>query len=442
MSKEIDSVSINDFVKAATYRFGHYKNTQRDIPSVFDGLKPSYRRVIYAAYELKDWNKTAKIIGDTLGNWHPHGDSALIPVVGNLVDYGILDGQGGHGTKHIDGLITPPSAPRYTEARLNPEIHSLIKFLLPYIPYSPNYDGKRQEPEYLPTPIPFSLTTGSSGIGIGVNQRMPAFSYKSLFNAYINNDPNLLEAPKGLIIDKEDSELERLWLTGEGRIRYRYNVEFHKSDDAHGVMIHGSSLLFLPNMDWIDELIEDGLIFGRKESSEGVQRYFVARHKGIRKVSDDELFDICYKAASIKQFYSLNVTDGSHFFKIPLYKWIDRTYNNYVKLLGDYKQSNISKLEYDIKVLEILPETVNLLLTKYDNYDEDSEELTVEESIAKDLKVDVELIKSVMKKTISTLKRLRHNTQSEISKITPKLAEFKNYNEKAEVKRIVENITI
>ena len=129
----------------------------------------------------------------------------------------------------IYGDDISPAAARYTEAKISSKFRSIFSDLMPYVPFK---DGEleEQEPEYIPTPIPLSLLFGGLGIGFGANMRIPAFTIKSIYNALIKDDPELLEAPFGLKLIKDKSQLKELWDTGLGRLTYQYQVYYEENE--------------------------------------------------------------------------------------------------------------------------------------------------------------------------------------------------------------------
>src|SRR5262245_56730999 len=147
----------------------------RALPDVRDGLKPVHRRVLFAMSELgNDWNKaykkSARVVGDVIGKYHPHGDSAVYDTIVRLAQpfsmrYMLVDGQGNFGS--VDG--DPPAAMRYTEIRMQRITHELLADLdKETVDFVPNYDEKEMMPAVLPTRIPNLLVNGSAGIAVGM----------------------------------------------------------------------------------------------------------------------------------------------------------------------------------------------------------------------------------------------------------------------------------
>ncbi|MFN4130156.1 MAG: DNA gyrase subunit A, partial [Paracoccaceae bacterium] len=159
----------------------------RALPDARDGLKPVHRRILYAMRELKlsatsAFRKSAKIAGDVMGNYHPHGDAAIYDAMARLaqdfnVRYPLVDGQGNFG--NIDG--DNPAASRYTEARLTAIAETLMEGLTENaVDYRPNYDGTLEEPVVMPAAFPNLLANGSSGIAVGMATNIPPHNLDEL----------------------------------------------------------------------------------------------------------------------------------------------------------------------------------------------------------------------------------------------------------------------
>lgn len=182
----IDVVDILSYAKECMVVYGGYTLQDRAIPELKDGLKPVYRRLLWAGYtggysSRGSTKKCARIVGDCLGKYHPHGDA---PVYGALVTIAktaepLFSPQGNFGDK---ALGAGPAAPRYTEAKLSAfsDRYLLDKDYLAVTPMVPNYDGKDQEPVYLPAKLPVLLTQGIEGIATGAATVIPSFSVESV----------------------------------------------------------------------------------------------------------------------------------------------------------------------------------------------------------------------------------------------------------------------
>jgi DNA gyrase subunit A len=210
----------------------------RALPDVRDGLKPVHRRVLYAMNELglgptRSYSKCAKIVGEVMGNYHPHGDSAIYDTLVRMAQdfsmrYELVDGQGNFGSVDDD----PAAAMRYTEARLSRIATEMLRDLdMDTVDFAPNYDGSRQEPLVLPARFPNLLVNGSSGIAVGMATNIPPHNLREVIGATIAyiEDPEMDVAglmqhvkgpdfPTGGII-LGHSGIRDAYETGRGRVR-------------------------------------------------------------------------------------------------------------------------------------------------------------------------------------------------------------------------------
>jgi DNA gyrase subunit A len=265
----------------------------RALPDVRDGLKPVHRRVLYAMRELKnDWNKpykkSARIVGDVIGKFHPHGDAAVYDTIVRLAQdfsmrYPLVDGQGNFGS--VDG--DPPAAMRYTEIRMKRLAHEMLEDLeKETVDFSPNYDESLFEPDVLPAKIPSLLINGSAGIAVGMATNIPPHNLSEVIealNALIDNPGISVDElidyvpgpdfPTGGMIYGTEG-IRSAYQTGRGavRIRARLLVEKDKRTQRETLVI--TELPYQVNkaklIEKIAELIRDknieGIRFVRDES--------------------------------------------------------------------------------------------------------------------------------------------------------------------------------
>src|SRR5262249_957654 len=177
----------------------------RALPDVRDGLKPVHRRILFAMSEMglvfnRAYRKCAGIVGEVLGNYHPHGDASVYDALVRMAQdfsmrYPLVDGQGNFGS--VDG--DPPAAYRYTEARLSRIDTAILEDLdKETVDFRPNFDERRQEPEVLPTRVPNLLINGSSGIAVGMATNIPSHNLTEIIDATI------------LLIQKPDTPLTEI----------------------------------------------------------------------------------------------------------------------------------------------------------------------------------------------------------------------------------------
>jgi DNA gyrase subunit A len=248
---DISPISIVDEMKSSYLDYAMSVIVSRALPDVRDGLKPVHRRILYAANEGgmvpgKAYRKCAKIVGDVMGNYHPHGDSAIYDALARLAqDWSmrlmLVDGQGNFGSMDPD----PPASMRYTEARLaKPAMALLADLDKDTVDFQPNYDGSREEPQVLPARFPNLLVNGAGGIAVGMATNIPPHNLGEVVNACLAFMENgaitteqLMEhvpAPDfpngGIILGL--SGARSAYTTGKGSIvvRSRYELETGKND--------------------------------------------------------------------------------------------------------------------------------------------------------------------------------------------------------------------
>jgi len=190
MAKEVTQVNIEEELKQSYLDYAMSVIVGRALPDVRDGLKPVHRRVLFAMRELgNDWNKpykkSARVVGDVIGKYHPHGDTAVYDTIVRMAQpfsmrYMLVDGQGNFGS--VDG--DSPAAMRYTEVRMSKFAHSLLSDLdKETVDFTPNYDESEWVPVVLPTRIPNLLVNGSSGIAVGMATNIPPHNLTEVINA-------------------------------------------------------------------------------------------------------------------------------------------------------------------------------------------------------------------------------------------------------------------
>ena len=247
-SQETDHIVSVDFEKAISERYLAYALStimSRSLPDVRDGLKPVHRRLIYAMQQLRlnpqsGFKKCARVVGDVMGKFHPHGDSAIYGALVRLaqdfsVRYPLIDGQGNFG--NIDG--DSAAAMRYTEARLTPLAMELMDGLDENaVDFRSTYDGESEEPMVFPSSFPNLLANGSTGIAVGMATSVPPHNLDELCNGLLLllNNPNATVAevvehipgpdfPTGGILVEDPSAILKAYETGRGSFRLRARFE-------------------------------------------------------------------------------------------------------------------------------------------------------------------------------------------------------------------------
>ncbi len=331
LAKEILPVNIEDELKQSYLDYAMSVIVGRALPDVRDGLKPVHRRVLFAMNELNnDWNKaykkSARIVGDVIGKYHPHGDSAVYDTIVRMAQpfslrYMLVDGQGNFGS--IDG--DSAAAMRYTEIRMRKIAHDLLADLdKETVDFVPNYDGTEQIPAVLPTRIPNLLVNGSSGIAVGMATNIPPHNITEVVSACLAllDNPDLTvdevmehipgpDFPTAGIINGR-AGIVQAYRTGRGRIYVRARTEII-TDEKRGrdtILIH--ELPYMVNkarlIEKIAELVKEKKIDGiselRDESDKDGMRVVIELRRGeVGEVVVNNLFS----HTSLQQVFGINM---------------------------------------------------------------------------------------------------------------------------------------
>jgi DNA gyrase subunit A len=306
-AKEIFPVNLEDEMRQSYLDYAMSVIIGRALPDVRDGLKPVHRRILFSMHENSNtWNrpyvKCARVVGDVLGKYHPHGDSATYDALVRMAQdfamrYPLIDGQGNFGS--IDG--DPPAAYRYTECRMTQLTTDLLADIeKETVDFVPNYDGREKEPTVLPTRVPNMLVNGSAGIAVGMATNIPPHNLGEVINACI------------ALIDVPDIPAERLidhlpgpdfptaaiingargireaYATGRGRIYIRARTHFEEDEENGRVSIVVTELPYQVNkarlLEKIAELVKERKVEGisglRDESDKDGMRMVIELRRG------------------------------------------------------------------------------------------------------------------------------------------------------------------
>lgn len=307
LAKEIIPITIEHELKQSYLDYAMSVIVGRALPDVRDGLKPVHRRVLYAMYELgNDWNKaykkSARVVGDVIGKYHPHGDTAVYDTIVRMAQpfsmrYMLIDGQGNFGS--VDG--DAPAAMRYTEVRMARIAHSLLADLdKETVDFVANYDGTEFAPGVLPTRIPNLLVNGSSGIAVGMATNIPPHNLREVINAcvaLIDNPALDIDALMEYIPGPDfptagqihgRAGIVEAYRTGRGRIvvRARTNIETDEKNGKQAIIV--TELPYQVNkarlIEKIAELVKDKQIEGitalRDESDKDGMRIYIELRRG------------------------------------------------------------------------------------------------------------------------------------------------------------------
>jgi DNA gyrase subunit A len=309
IAREILPVNLEEEMRQSYLDYAMSVIVGRALPDVRDGLKPVHRRVLYAMRELgNEWNKaykkSARVVGDCIGKYHPHGDQAVYDTIVRMAQpfsmrYLLVDGQGNFGS--VDG--DAPAAMRYTEVRMSKLAHELLADIdKATVDFVPNYDESESEPSVLPTRVPNLLINGQTGIAVGMATNIPPHNLTEIVNACIAllDDPSLPLAglmqhvpgpdfPTGGIINGAQ-EIATAYRTGRGRLSVRARVEIEEVGRGDRQAIIVTELPFQVNkarlIERIAQLVREKLLEGiasdglRDESDKDGMRIVIELKRG------------------------------------------------------------------------------------------------------------------------------------------------------------------
>ena len=327
-AKVLSPVNIEDEMRQSYMEYAMSVIVGRALPDVRDGLKPVHRRVLFAMKEMgNDWNKaykkSARVVGDVIGKYHPHGDTAVYDTIVRMAQpfslrYMLVDGQGNFGS--VDG--DAPAAMRYTEVRMSRIAHEILEDIdKETVEFVANYDGSEHEPVVLPTRIPNLLINGSSGIAVGMATNIPPHNLSEVINACIA----LIETPEIEISDlmkyipgpdfptagiiNGSSGIKDAYETGRGRIEVRARSKIEEHDSGNKIVI--TELPYQVNkarlLEKIAELVKDKKVTGIRElrdesDRDGMRVVVELRRSEVAEVILNNL----YKFTQMQSAFSVN----------------------------------------------------------------------------------------------------------------------------------------
>ncbi len=323
-------VNIEEQMKTAYIDYSMSVIVGRALPDVRDGLKPVHRRVLFAMHELgnthnKPYKKCARIVGEVLGKYHPHGDTAVYDTMVRMAQgwnqrYTMVDGQGNYGSQDSDG----PAAMRYTEARMTRYAEALLEDLeKETVNFVPNFDDSLEEPSVMPTRVPQLLVNGSSGIAVGMATNMMPHNLTEVINgciAYIDNSEITIDElmkyvkapdfPTGAMIYGTEG-IKAAMHTGRGRVvlRGHTTVETNSKSGKETVVI--TSVPYQVDRDaltakigyLVNNKIIDGITHvGNESSKEGTRIVVELRRDAVAQIIINQLF----KHTELQSSYGIN----------------------------------------------------------------------------------------------------------------------------------------
>ena len=331
VAQELLTVSLEDEMQQSYLDYAMSVIIGRALPDVRDGLKPVHRRVLHAMRVLgndfnKPYKKSARVVGDVIGKYHPHGDSAVYDTIVRMAQpfsmrYMLIDGQGNFGS--VDG--DSAAAMRYTEVRMAKIAHELIADIdKETVDFVENYDGSESEPSVMPTRLPNLLVNGSSGIAVGMATNIPPHNLREVISACLalieNPDidvPGLMEHipgpdfPTAGIINGAQG-IYSAYLTGRGRVHMRARTEVEVINTRGKEAIIVTELPYQVNKarliekiaDLVREKRIDGISELRDESDKDGMRIFIELKQG--EVSDVVLNNL-YKQTPMQSVFGINM---------------------------------------------------------------------------------------------------------------------------------------
>jgi len=331
IAREILHVNLEDEMRQSYLDYAMSVIVGRALPDVRDGLKPVHRRVLYAMRELgNDWNKpykkSARIVGDVIGKYHPHGDAAVYDTIVRMAQpfsmrYLLVDGQGNFGS--VDGDAA--AAMRYTEVRMSRLAHELLADIdKETVDFTANYDNSEHEPSVLPTRIPNLLVNGSAGIAVGMATNIPPHNLGEIVDACIalidNPELGLVELmqlvpgpdfPTAGIINGS-AEIVLAYKTGRGRVYIRARTQFEEIDERGRQAIVITELPYQVNKARLLERIADLV---REKAIEGISELRDESDKdGLRVVIElkrnenaEVILNQLYKLTPLETVFGMNM---------------------------------------------------------------------------------------------------------------------------------------
>ena len=385
--EKIIQINIEDEMKSAYIDYSMSVIVSRALPDVRDGFKPVHRRVLYGMQDLgvysnKPHKKSARIVGEVLGKYHPHGDSSVYDTMVRMAQpwslrYPLVDGQGNFGS--VDG--DSPAAMRYTEARLRKIAEDMLEDLeKETVDFAPNFDDSLEEPTVLPSKIPNLLVNGASGIAVGMATNMAPHNLTEVVDgciAYVENKDieaeELLQYikapdfPTGGIIYGYEGVREAL-LTGRGRVVMRAKAEIEEVNGREQIIVTeipyqvNKSELIKKTAELVNDKKIEGISDIRDESDRnGMRIVYELKREAISNVVLNKL----YKFTSLQTSFSVNnicLVDGR-----PELLNIKQLISNFIKFRHEVI---IRRTRYDLRKAEERAHILEGLIIASDNIDE------------------------------------------------------------------------
>lgn len=383
------------FGKRNILTYSNAVNLDRSVPELFDGLKTVQRRILWAANTTcpskGHYVKSARLVGETLGKFHPHGDASLSGALVNMTqahaDIGYMDGSGNWGT-----LVDPPAAIRYTETKLSDYGNTLLdKDYLAVTNFVPNYDDTSIEPVVLPALLPNVILNGNSGIGVGITTRIPSFTKKSVIKALsllLSGEkltakelakiikPNLKFG--GIFVNTKENRIAWVKLFKNSESSIQFQSELKVDEKKKKIIVDTWPPGLVP--DTLVNKIQVSPLCGSVYNSKGTLEYTILLKKGGTQEDFSKLVKQVEQATTVKANYKINVThriaevkDGVVSFNTEFYslsaselliKWLKLRIELEVKSLKhqiskkDEEIANTRLLRYGVSIIDVLTSAI------------------------------------------------------------------------------------
>ena len=488
MSEIIQDLSLEDVIGDRFGRYSKYIIQERALPDVRDGLKPVQRRILYAMYSSgntydRNFRKSAKTVGDVIGQYHPHGDSSVYDAMVRLsqewkLRHVLIEMQGNNGSIDND----PAAAMRYTEAKLSRISEELLRDInKETVPFMPNYDDTTMEPMVLPARLPHLLINGSTGISAGYATDIPPHNLAEVIQAtlkYIDN-PDITvsqlmkyikgpDFPTGGIIQGIDG-IKKAYETGKGKIIVRSKVELEELRNGRKELIvtevpyevNKSSLVKK-----MDELRADKKLEGIVEVRDETDRTGLRIAIELKKdVNSEAVANFLYKNTDLQVAYNFNmvaISDGRPIL-MGIRQFIDSYINHQIDVVTkrtryelNHAESRMHIVEGLMKALSILDEVIKLirssknkkdaknnLVAEYDFSDAQAEAIVTLQlyRLTNTDIVELQNEHDELKKTIEALRNILDNHDALLNVIKEELTEIRNRYKQKRLSSIEAEIT-
>ncbi|NLK09704.1 MAG: DNA topoisomerase IV subunit A [Staphylococcus equorum] len=488
MSEIIQDLSLEDVIGDRFGRYSKYIIQERALPDVRDGLKPVQRRILYAMYSSgntydRNFRKSAKTVGDVIGQYHPHGDSSVYDAMVRLsqewkLRHVLIEMQGNNGSIDND----PAAAMRYTEAKLSRISEELLRDInKETVPFMPNYDDTTMEPMVLPARLPHLLINGSTGISAGYATDIPPHNLAEVIQAtlkYIDN-PDITvsqlmkyikgpDFPTGGIIQGIDG-IKKAYETGKGKIIVRSKVELEELRNGRKELIvtevpyevNKSSLVKKMDELRADKKV-DGIVEVRDETDRTGLRIAIELKKDL---NSEAVANFLYKNTDLQVAYNFNmvaISDGRPIL-MGIRQFIDSYINHQIDVVTkrtryelNHAESRMHIVEGLMKALSILDEVIKLirssknkkdaknnLVAEYDFSDAQAEAIVTLQlyRLTNTDIVELQNEHDELKKTIEALRNILDNHDALLNVIKEELTEIRNRYKQKRLSSIEAEIT-